>query len=84
MIVKRHPARELLLATKRKLGLDHVQIGEDACFALAQALEAQGLAWAEIAFAPFQEDSVERRPPRLADLKRLTDEHIMEALDGES
>ncbi len=83
MIVKRHPVRELLLAAKRRLGLNHVQVSEDAVFALAQALEAQGLAWAESAFAVFQEDNQARARLRLTDIKRLTDEHVEEALNGD-
>ncbi len=83
MIVKRHPVRELLLATKRRLGLDHVQVSEDAVFALARALENQGLAVAEAAFSAFREDNEDRRRVHLADLKRLTDVHVKEALDGE-
>lgn len=51
MIVKFHPAQELFLKAKRRLGLDDVQIGKDAIFALAQAMEAAGLARAEAAFA---------------------------------
>ncbi len=82
MIVKRHPVRGLLFAAKRRLGLDHVQISEDAVFRLAQALEAQGLAWAESAFASFRQDNEERRRVRLKDIKRLTDAHVEEALDG--
>ncbi len=81
MIIKRHPSRELLLATKRRLGLDHVQVGEDACYALAQALETKGLAVAESAFAALREGNEERRRLRLADLKRLTDKHVEEALE---
>ncbi|MEE9174072.1 MAG: hypothetical protein V3U30_03740 [Thermoplasmata archaeon] len=84
MIMKRHPVRELLLAAKRRLGLDHVQVSEDAVFRLAQVLEAQGLALAESAFAAFRENNVERRRLRLADLKRLTDAHVEEASNGES
>ncbi len=83
MIVKRHPARELLLAAKRRLGLDHVQVSEDAVFVLARALEAQGLAWAESAFAAFLEDNQDRARLRLNDIKRLSDTHVAEALDGE-
>ena len=84
MIVKRHPVRELLFAAKRRLDMDHVQVSEDAVFALAQALEAQGRAWAEGAFAAFREDNEDRRRLRLGDLKRLTDEHVEEALNGEA
>ena len=83
MIVKRHPARELFLKAKRRLGLDHVQVSEDAVFRLAQALEAVGQAWAESAFAAFREDNEDRQRLRMADLKRLTDEHVEEALNGE-
>ncbi len=83
MIIKRHPARELLLKAKRRLGLDRVQVSEDACFALAQALESQGLALAESAFAVFQEDNQDRARLRLDDIKRLSDTHVAEALDGE-
>ncbi len=85
MIIKAHPARELLFAAKRRLGLDHVQIGEDAVFALARELEAQGRAWAEAAFASFLEDNQDRQRLRLSDLRRLSDTHVKEALDdGES
>ncbi len=85
MIVKRHPARRLLLAAKRRLGLDHVQVSEDAVFALAREMETWGLALAESAFAAFQEDNEDRRrTTHLADLKRLTDEHVEEALNGDS
>ncbi len=84
MIIKRHPARELFLAIKRRRGLDHVQVGEDAVFALAQALEAQGLAWAEGAFAALGEDNEDRRRLlRIPERKRLTDAHVKEALDGD-
>ncbi|MEE9267904.1 MAG: hypothetical protein V3U70_00685, partial [Thermoplasmata archaeon] len=70
-------------AAKRRLGLDHVQISEDAVFALAQALEAQGLAWAESAFAALGEDNLERGRLRLDEIKRLSDTHVAEALDGD-
>ncbi len=85
MIVKFHPAQELFLKAKRRLGLDDVQIGTDAIFALAQAMEAAGLAWAEAAFAAFREDNKDngRRGPRLRDLRRLTDKHVEEALNGD-
>ena len=84
MIIKPHPARELFLKTKRRLDLVDVQIGEDAVYALARELEAVGLAWAEGAFASLQEDNAERRRLRLDDVKRLTDRHVEEALNGES
>lgn len=82
MIIKRHPVRELLLAAKRRLGLDDVQVSEDAVFRLAQALEAWGLAVAQAAFEALGEDNEERRRLRLSALIRLTDEHVEEALDG--
>ncbi len=82
MIVKRHAARNLLLEAKKQLGLDDVQIGEDAVFRLAQALEAQGVALAETALKALGEDNEDRRRLRLADLKRLTDAHVEEALNG--
>ncbi len=83
MIIKRHPARELFLAIKRRAGLDHVQVGEDAVLALARHLEAVGLAWAEGAFAALGEDNEDRQRLGLRDIKRLTDEHVKEALNGD-
>ena len=83
MIVKRHPARELLSAVKGRLGLDHVQIGEDAVFRLAQAMDAYALSLAAAAFEALGEDNENRRRLRLADLRRLTDRHVEEALDGD-
>ncbi len=85
MIIKAHPARELLQQAKRLLGLDDVQIGGDAVYALARELETQGRAWAEAAFASFLEDNQDRQRLRLSDLRRLSDTHVKEALDdGES
>ncbi len=84
MIVKRYAARNLLLAAKRQLGLVHVQVSEAAAFRLAQAMETWGRAVALAALAALGEDNEDRGRLRLADLKRLTDEHVEEALDGES
>ncbi len=82
-VVKRHPARALLQAAREKLGLDDVQVSEDAVFTLARAMEAQGRAWAESAFAAFREDNEERRQLRMRDLRRLTDDHVEVALEGD-
>ncbi len=83
MIVKFHPAENLFLKKKRQLGLDDVQIGKDAIFALAQALDAKGLAWAEEALKAFLKDNEERRRLlRIPELKRLKDKHVTEALNG--
>ncbi len=84
MIVKFNPAEQLFLKKKRHLGLDDVQIGKDAIFALAQALDAKGLALAEKALKAFLKDNEERRRLlRIPERKRLTDKHVKEALDGE-
>ncbi len=83
MIVKPHPARELLLKAKRELDLDHVQVSDAAVFRFAQALNAEGLALAKSMFAAFREDNEMHRRLRLANLKKLTDEHVEEALNGE-
>lgn len=84
MIVKPYAARNLLLEAKRRRGLDHVQVSDTASFCLAQALETVGRAWAESAFEALGEDNLERGRLRMDDLKRLTDEHVEEALNGES
>ncbi len=83
MIVKVYAARNLLLEAKKKLGLDDVHVSGAAAFRLAQALDAWGLAMAEAALAALGEDNKDRRRLRLADLRRLTDRHVEEALNGE-
>ncbi len=83
LIVKPYAARKLLLAVKRRLGLDQVQVAESAVFCLARLLEAQGRAMAESAFAAFREDNDNRERLSIPRLRRLTDEHVEEALDGE-
>ena len=83
MIVKPYAARELLLEAKKRLGADRVQVSETAAFRLAQALDAYGLSLAAAALAALGADNEDRRRLRLADLKRLTDAHIEEALNGE-
>lgn len=82
MILKAYTAEQLLLVVKRRRGLDHVQVSGSAIFRFAQLLEAEGLAMAESTFAGFREDKEDRRRLRLKDIKRLTDEHVEEALDG--
>ncbi len=82
MIVKRCTARELLLEAKKRLGADHVQISGDAEYRLARALEAYGLSLAAAALEALGENNTDRRRLRLSDLKRLTDAHVEEALDG--
>ena len=83
MIVKPYAARELLLEAKKRLDAKHVQVSETAAFRLAQALDAWGLAVATAALEALGEDNEDRRRLRLRDLKRLTDEHVEEALNGE-
>ncbi len=82
-MVKPYAAREILLEAKKRLGADRVQVSAPAAFRLAQALDAYGLSLAAAAFEALGEDNEERGRLRLADLKRLTDEHVEEALDGD-
>ncbi len=82
MIVKPYAAHELLQEAKKRLGA-HVQISGTAAYRLAQALDAYGLSLAAAALEALGEDNEDRRRIRLSDLKRLTDRHVEEALDGE-
>ncbi len=60
-----------------------MQVSETAAFRLAQALDAYGLALAAAAMEGFGVDNEDRQRVGLSDLKRLTDEHVEEALDGD-
>ena len=82
MIVKVHAAREIFLEAKRRRDAD-VHISEVAVFRLGQAMDAYGLALADAALECLGEDNEERRRLRMKDLRRLTDDHVAEALDGE-
>ncbi len=81
MIVKPYAARTLLLEVKKRLGADHVQVSAEAAVRLAQALEVYGLSLAAATLEAFGEDNQDRRRLRLSNLKRLTAEHVEEALD---
>ncbi len=83
MIVKPYAAHELLQEAKKRLGADRVQISGTAAFRLAQALDAYGLSLAAAALEALGTDNEDRRRLRLKDIKRLTDAHVEEALDGE-
>jgi hypothetical protein len=84
VIVKFNPAEQLFLKKKRHLGLDDVQIGKDAIFALAQALDAKGLALAEKALKAFLKDNEKRRRLlRIPERRRLTDDDVEVALEGD-
>ncbi len=83
MIVTVHAAREIFLEAKKRLDAD-VHITEVAVFRLAQAMDVYGLALAAAALAAFDGDNTDRRDLlRIPARKRLTDNHVAEALDGE-
>ncbi len=81
MKVKPYVARTLFLEAKKRLGADHVQVSAEAAVRLAQALEAYGLSLAATTLETLGMDNADRRRLRLSDLKRLTAEHVEEALD---
>ncbi len=83
MIVTVHAARELFLEAKKRLEAD-VHIREVAVFRLAQAMDAYGLALAAAALEAFDEDNAKRqRLLRIPARRRLTDDHVQAALEGE-
>ncbi len=76
-------AKGILLEAKRNLGLDDTQITGASVYRLAQALDAWGLALAASALEVLKLENEERNHLRLKPLRRLSDRHIGEALDGE-
>ncbi len=81
MIVRPFTARQLLLEAKKRMGAKDVHISATAAFRLAQALDAYGLSLAASALEVLGTNNVDRRQLRLDDLRRLSDEHVEEALD---
>ncbi len=83
MIVTVHAARELFLEAKRRLEVD-VHITEVAVFRLAQAMDVYGVALAAAALEAFDEDNANRRELlRIPERRRLTDDDVEVALDGD-
>ncbi len=76
-------AKGLLLEAKRKLGLDDTQISVAAIYRLARAMDAYGHDLAAAALEAFREDNEGRRRLRMKDIRRLTDDHMAEALEGD-
>ncbi len=77
-------AKGLLLEAKRKLGLDDTQISVAAIYRLARAMDAYGLALAAAALEALGEDNEKRRRLlRIPERRRLTDDDVEKALDGE-
>ncbi len=81
--MKAHAARELFLEAKRRCDAD-VHISKVACFRLGQAMDAYGLALAAAALAAFDEDNEKRRRLlRIPERRRLTDDDVEVALEGD-
>ncbi len=75
-------AREILLEAKRKLGLDDTQISGASIYRLSQVMDAYGASLATSALEVLKLENADRRLLRLDPLRRLSDRHIEEALDG--
>ncbi len=83
MIVKVYAAREIFLEAKRQCDAD-VHISTVAIFRLAQAMDAYGFALAGRALEALGEDNEKRRELlRIPERRRLTDDDVEVALEGD-
>ncbi len=82
MIVKRYAARQLLIQALKDLDLSDVHLSEASVFRLAQAVEAYGRDLSEKALRKFLRENDDRQRLGIAQLRRLRDEDVEEALDG--
>jgi hypothetical protein len=78
-----HAARAIFLEAKRRCDAD-VHISNVAIFRLGQAMDAYGLALAARALAVLEEDNEKRRRLlRIPERRRLTDDDVEVALEGD-
>ncbi len=74
-------AKGILLEAKGRLGLDDTQITGASVYRLAQALDVYGLALATSALEVLKLENEDRGRLRLDPIRRLSDQHVEEALD---
>ncbi|MEE9174141.1 MAG: hypothetical protein V3U30_04110 [Thermoplasmata archaeon] len=82
MIVRRYVGRQLLIQTLRDLDLSDVHLSEASVFRLSEAVENYGRDLSRRALQAFLRENAKRERLGIAQLRRLRDEDVEEALDS--